>query len=129
MTHYKEAVLLAQAALNAALGLVTDTYWYEAATRVATALIGLVNLARKEFLSAYAPLSTMKTLAQVDPTILVPELCWVGLMALSSASIMEQDEALSVVDAVLTGYHRGILHSADVWSLTAHTNPPPLPSR
>ncbi len=113
---------MAQAAFNAALGLVTDTYWYDAATRVATTLMGLVSLAHNNLLSAYAPLSTMKILAQVDPTILVPDLCWVGLMALSSASIMERDEALSVIDAVLTGYC-GILCSADVWSLKALVYP------
>ncbi len=122
VTHYKEAVLLAQAAFNAALGLVTDVYWYDAATRVATTLIGLVSMARNHLLSAYDPLSTMKTLAQVDPTILVPDLSWVGLMALSSASIMERNEALFVIDTVLTGYS-GILCSADVWSLKALVYP------
>ncbi len=114
---------MSQAALSNTLELVTDTYWYDAATRVTTTLMGLVSLARKSLLSAYAPLLAMKTLAQVDPTILAPDVCWIGLIALSSASIMERDEALSVIDVVLTGYCGRTLYSDDVWSLKALVYP------
>ncbi len=114
---------MVQAALNNILELVTNPYWYNAATRVKTTLVGLVSLARKCLLSAYAPLLALRTLAKADPSIIAPDVCWIGLMALSSASIMERDEALSVIDIVLTDYCGRTLCSADVWSLKALVYP------